>query len=155
MITLKTILAPTDFSETSKVALDHAKALAEKFGATLHLLHVLPDPHAQAWSIEAAGVPVDQLQTRWGEEAKARLDEALTDAERQSLHAVTETRVGHPFLEIIRYAKAHDADLIVIGTHGRGAIEHMLLGSVAEKVVRKAPCAVLTVREGQANFAMP
>jgi nucleotide-binding universal stress UspA family protein len=148
MIALKTILAPTDFSETSKLALKHAVALAEKFGATLHLLHVLPDPHAQAWSIEAAGVPVDQLQRRWGEEAKARLDEALTAAEREALHAVAETRVGHPFLEIIRYAKAHNADLIVIGTHGRGAIEHMLLGSVAEKVVRKAPCAVLTVREG-------
>jgi len=155
MIELKTILAPTDFSETSKVALNHAKALAEKFGATLHLLHVLPDPHAQAWSIEAAGVPVDELQTRWGREAKARLDEALTDAERSQLHAVTETRVGHPFLEIIRYAKANDVDLIVIGTHGRGAIEHMLLGSVAEKVVRKAPCAVLTVREGQPSFALP
>ena len=155
MIALKTILAPTDFSETSKIALKHAVALAEKFGATLHLLHVLPDPHAQAWSIEAAGVPVDQLQTRWGEEAKARLDEALTAAEREALHAVTETRVGHPFLEIIRYAKASKADLIVIGTHGRGAIEHMLLGSVAEKVVRKSPCAVLTVREGQTTFALP
>lgn len=155
MITLKTILAPTDFSTTSKVALDHAKALAEKFGATLHLIHVLPDPHAQAWSIEAAGIPVDDMQTRWGEEARQRLDEMLTDEERESLHAVVETRVGHPFLEIIRYAKGHDVDLIVLGTHGRGAIEHMLLGSVAEKVVRKAPCAVLTVREGQTQFAMP
>jgi nucleotide-binding universal stress UspA family protein len=155
MITLKTILAPTDFSESSKFALNHAKALAERFEASLHLLHVLPDPHAQAWSIEAAGVPVDELQTRWGQEAKQRLDEALTAEEHRSLRTVTETRVGHPFLEIIRYAKAHDVDLIVIGTHGRGAIEHMLLGSVAEKVVRKAPCPVLTVREGQPSFELP
>ncbi len=155
MVTLKTILAPTDFSTTSNVALEHAKALASKFGSTLHLIHVLPDPHAQAWSIEAAGIPVDEMQTRWAEEARERLEGLLTDDERASLHAVAETRVGHPFLEIIRYAKSHDVDLIVIGTHGRGAIEHMLLGSVAEKVVRKAPCPVLTVREGQTTFAMP
>ena len=155
MIKLKTILAPVDFSETSVIALNHAKALAERFDATLHLLHVLPDPHAQAWSIEAAGVPVDQMQERWSEEAKQRLAEALTDEERRSFRAVSDTRVGHPFVEIIRYAKAHDVDLIVLGTHGRGAIEHMLLGSVAEKVVRKAPCPVLTVREGQQSFALP
>ena len=105
MIALKTILAATDFSETSRIALTHAKAFAERFDASLHLLHVLPDPHAQAWSIEAAGVPVDQLQTGWREEARQRLDEALTDEERRSLRVVTETRVGHPFLEIIRYAK--------------------------------------------------
>lgn len=148
MVTLKTILAPTDFSATSNVALGHAKALAGKFGATLHLIHILPDPHAQAWSIEAAGIPVDEMQTRWAQEARERLAEMLTDEERQSLHAVVETRVGHPFVEIIRYAKSHDVDLIVLGTHGRGAVEHMLLGSVAEKVVRKAPCPVLTVREG-------
>ena len=64
MIALKTILAPTDFSETSRVALNHATALAERFDASLHLLHVLPDPHAQVWSIEAVGVSVDQMQTR-------------------------------------------------------------------------------------------
>ncbi len=155
MITLKTILAPTDFSTTSNVALDHAKALAEKFGSTLHLIHVLPDPHAQAWSVEAAGIPLDDMLTRWREEALVRLTGMLTDEERQSLRAVVETRVGHPFLEIIRYAKQHEVDLIVMGTHGRGAIEHMLLGSVAEKVVRKAPCPVLTVRQGQVQFAMP
>lgn len=155
MIQLKTILAPTDFSATSNVALEHAKELAGKFGATLHLIHILPDPHAQAWSIEAAGIPVDDMQTRWAAEARERLGEMLTDDEREALHAVVETRVGHPFLEIIRYAKSHDVDLIVLGTHGRGAVEHMLLGSVAEKVVRKAPCPVLTVREGQTQFAMP
>ena len=155
MITLNTILAATDFSKTSKIALNHAKALAERFDASLHLLHVLPDPHNQAWSLEAAGVPIAQLQTSWGEQAKKRLDESLTDEERRSLRVVAETRVGYPFLEIIRYAKTHDVDLIVLGTHGRGAIEHMLLGSVAEKVVRKAPCPVLTVREGQPSFALP
>jgi nucleotide-binding universal stress UspA family protein len=152
---LKTILAPTDFSETSKYALGHAVALAERFDASLHLLHVLADPLTHAWSIEAASVPVEQLQNRWGTEAQERLDAMLTDDERRSFRAVTGTRVGHPFVEIIRYAKTHAVDLIVIGTHGRGAIEHMLLGSVAEKVVRKAPCPVLTVREGQPAFTMP
>ena len=155
MITLKTILMATDFSETSKMALNHAKAMAERFDASLHLLHVLQDPRAQAWSVEAVGMNLDQLLTDWTQQAQQQLDESLTEEERRSLRAVAETRVGYPFLEIIRYAKTHDVDLIVLGTHGRGAIEHMLLGSVAEKVVRKAPCPVLTVREGQSSFSLP
>ena len=137
------------------MALNHAKAIAERFDASLHLLHVLPDPHAQAWSIEAVGMNFDQLQAGWRQQAQVQLDESLTEDERRSLRAVAETRVGYPFLEIIRYAQTHDVDLIVLGTHGRGAIEHMLLGSVAEKVVRKAPCPVLTVREGQPSLVLP
>lgn len=95
------------------------------------------------------------MQTRWGQEAKLLLNEVLTDEEHRSLRAVTDTRVGHPCLEIIRYAKAQNVDLIVMGTHGRGAIEHMPLGSVAENVVRTAPYPVLTVREDQPSCVLP
>ena len=157
MLVLKTILVPTDFSNASGMALKHAKAFAERFDASLHLLHVLADPYASMWSVEsAAGIQgTAQLQKRWAQDAAQQLEKELTEEEHRSLRAVTETRVGHPFLEIIRYAKAHDVDLIVLGTHGRGAIEHMLLGSVAEKVVRKGPCPVLVVRESQLGFVMP
>ena len=156
MLILKTILVPTDFSNASGMALKHAKAFAERFDASLHLLHVLADPYASIWSGAAAGIQASaQLQKRWVQDAAQQLEKELTEEEHRSLRAVTETCVGHPFLEIIRYAKAHDVDLIVLGTHGRGAIEHMLLGSVAEKVVRKAPCPVLVVRESQLGFVMP
>ena len=76
----------------------------------------------------------------------------LTDAERQKYSAEIVTLIGSPFLEIVSYAKAKDIDLIVMGTHGRGPIAHMLMGSVAEKVVRKAPCPVLTVRHPEHEF---
>ena len=142
--TPKTILVPVDFSETSEHALACAQSFAQTFGATLHVLHVIPDPHSQAWSIEATGMNLGSLMETWEADAKERLDRlALGD-----LPSERATRVGQPYREVIRYADTHNVDLIVMGTHGRGAIEHMLLGSVAEKVVRTAPCPVLTVRQG-------
>lgn len=147
MFDVKTILVPTDFSATSMQAVDHAKVLAETFGASLHLLHVLPDPHAPAWALFAYGIPVDQLRSHWAHTAEGRLDELLTAEVHQALRAVTDTRVGYPSIEIVRYAEAHQVDLIVLGTRGHGPVEHALLGSVAERVVRNAPCPVLTVPE--------
>jgi nucleotide-binding universal stress UspA family protein len=88
-------------------------------------------------------------------ESRQRLSTMLTPEEQGSLRAEVALLAGNPFIEIIRYAKTHEIDLIVMGTHGRGPIAHMLLGSVAEKVVRKSPCAVLTVREAQHEFVMP
>jgi len=79
----------------------------------------------------------------------------LTEAERSALRARLLTRVGHPFVEVVRYAREESIDLIVMGTHGRGAVGHLLLGSVAERVVRKAPCPVLTVRHPQHEFVRP
>ena len=81
-----------------------------------------------------------------------RFEHVLSDAERQKYSAEIVTLIGSPFLEIVTYAKAQDIDLIVMGTHGRGPIAHMLMGSVAEKVVRKAPCPVLTVRHPEHEF---
>ena len=86
---------------------------------------------------------------------KDRLGKILTDAERTKYSAQIEMVCGSPFLEIIAYAKSREIDLIVMGTHGRGPIAHMLMGSVAEKVVRKAPCPVLTVRHPEHEFLMP
>jgi nucleotide-binding universal stress UspA family protein len=155
MLTLKTVLVPTDFSEASESALRYGKAMAEAFGASLHVVHVMEDLLAHAWAAEVYVSSMPQLRDEIEKESRHRLGALLTDEERKTLRAETALLAGNPFLEIIRYAKTHGVDLIVMGTHGRGPIAHMLLGSVAEKVVRKSPCPVLTVREAQHEFVMP
>ena len=155
MLTLKTVLVPTDFSDASESALRYGKAMAEKFGASLHVVHVMEDLLAHAWAAEVYVSSMPQLRDEIEKESRQRLGALLTAGERTTLRAETALLAGNPFIEIIRYAKAHAVDLIVMGTHGRGPIAHMLLGSVAEKVVRKSPCPVLTVRDSQLEFVMP
>ena len=155
MLTLKTVLVPTDFSDASESALRYGKAMALAFGASLHVVHVMEDLLAHAWAAEVYVASMPQLRDEIEKESRQRLGTLLTDGERTELRAETALLAGNPFLEIVRYAKAHNIDLIVMGTHGRGPIAHMLLGSVAEKVVRKSPCPVLTVREAQHEFVMP
>lgn len=150
MINLKTILVPTDFSECSDAALRYGRALASAFGATLHLLHVVQDPYTQPWAAEAFPAPLGDMLNEWQAQARDRLCKVIPEAERPT--TMVTTVVGSPALEIVRYASEQGIDLIVIGTHGRGPFGHMLLGSVAERVVRKAPCPVLTVRHPQHEF---
>jgi len=144
MITIKTILVPTDFSDASIAAQHYAEGLAEAFGSRVHLLHVVQDPYVQPWAAEAFGVSLAGVLERWEDDARGQLQQLAGNA---SLECIT--RVGHPFVEILSYAAEHKVDLIVMGTHGRGPVAHMLLGSVAERVVRKAPCPVLTVRPAE------
>jgi nucleotide-binding universal stress UspA family protein len=155
VFTLKTILVPTDFSDASLAALDYAKGLAAEFGASVHLVHVMEDLLAHAWSAEVYVASMPNLRDEIEKEARDRLATVVSADEWRQFNVQAAVVAGNPFLEIIRYARAHEIDLIVIGTHGRGAIAHMLLGSVAEKVVRKAPCPVLTVRSAQHDFVMP
>jgi universal stress protein A len=145
VITIKTILVPTDFSECSEQALAYGRAMAATFGATLHLLHVVQDPYTQPWAAEAFPAPLGDMLAQWQEQARVRLEGLVPDGERAGV--LVAVQVGGPFQEIVAYAEAQHIDLIVIGTHGRGPLGHMLLGSVAEKVVRRAPCPVLTVRQ--------
>ena len=152
MITLTTVLVPVDFSETSDVALRYGKALAQAFGASLHLLHVVQEPYSQPWAVEAYGFSLATLQEDWIKDAKTRLDQAVTDDDRAALTAKTTTLLGHPVTEILRYAADEKIDLIVMGTHGRGPLGHMIMGSVAERVVRRSPCPVLTVRHPEREF---
>jgi nucleotide-binding universal stress UspA family protein len=155
MLTLKTILVPTDFSDASQSALEYAKGLATAFGATIHVVHVMEDLLAHAWSAEVYVASMPNLREEIEKEAQERLAAMMSEDDRTRFKVVTAVVAGSPFLEIVRYAKANAVDLIVMGTHGRGPIAHMLLGSVAEKVVRKAPCPVLTVRDAQSEFVMP
>lgn len=155
MITLATIVVPTDFSDASEQALRYGKAMAKAFGASLHVLHVVQEPFAQPWAVEAYGFSLATLQDEWVKEATARLEQAVPEAERAALKATLVTRLGHPYLEILRYADEQKAGLIVMGTHGRGPLGHMVMGSVAERVVRKAACPVLTVRPEEREFVVP
>ncbi len=154
MIKLKRILVPTDFSEPSQSAMMYARAFAAEFDAALHILHVTEDPFVYA-PVSEGFVPPPRFHEEMEAAARSRLESLLTSDEREQFHARLMLRTGSPFVEIVRYAKAEEIDLIVMGTHGRGAIAHMLLGSVAERVVRKAPCPVLTVRRPEHEFVMP
>ncbi|MBC8290803.1 MAG: universal stress protein [Planctomycetes bacterium] len=152
MIRLNKILVPTDFSEHSARAVRYGAELAAKFGAELHLLHCVEQTPI-LYGEGGAWISPESIV-----ELQAAADQQLQDVPVDPSEGVTVVRKcvdGHPFVEVIRYAKAEETDLIVIGTHGRGAIAHLLLGSVAEKVVRKAPCPVLTVRDQEHEFVMP
>ena len=147
MIRLQRILFPTDFSECANSAQQYACALAGQFEVELHLLHVLQDltllmlPEPAT----ALALPASFLET-CETEAKSTLARLLDPSWCAGRRVVYATRTGNPALEIDRYATETDIGLIVIGTHGRSGFSHVLLGSIAERVVRRAPCPVLTVR---------
>jgi nucleotide-binding universal stress UspA family protein len=152
MIQLKRILFPTDFSECSKRAQEYACALADQFQAELHLLHVLQDLTPLMLDGGAMySLPADYFVGQ--KQAAMAALAALTSAEwNRDKPVIRDLCIGNPFVEIVRYAKEHEIDMIVIGTHGRSAMSHLLLGSVAEKVVRSGPCPVLTVHPGGHQF---
>jgi universal stress protein A len=154
-MTLTRILVATDFSDASEDALAYARMLADAFGASLHVLHVLEDLAAHAWTTEVYVAALPGVHEEMERQAHDRLQQLLTDEERARYRAELVLRFGSPFVEVVRYAAEHAIDLIVLGTHGRGALAHMLLGSVAERVVRKAPCPVLTVRHPEERPAGP
>ena len=151
MISIQRILVPTDFSESSNLALRYGKEFAKTFGAELHLLHVIEDTLLYGGSMPVPPVVFEEMEKTVREQFK----KLVTDEEREDLKARTLSRTGSPFVEICRYAKEENIDLIVIGTHGRGPIAHMLMGSVADRVVHKAPCPVLSVRPEEHEFVMP
>jgi universal stress protein A len=149
VIDIKRILAPTDFSTHSEQAVRFACGLAERLGAELHLVNVLseiipagPDPLL---------MPVMPPQFYQENEDRARetLRSLLKPTWGKPKSLVTAVRWGSPVEAIVDYAKELEIDLIVIATHGRTGLSHVLLGSVAERIVREAPCPVLTLRDSQ------
>jgi nucleotide-binding universal stress UspA family protein len=135
---VRNILVPTDFSPTSDAAVRYATQMALTLGARLFLMHV---PGKTGEHFEA-NFPLGRFETA----TRERLSSFVTTAELERLRPEYALRVGAPAEEIVRYAGACDADLIIMGTQGRCGISHALLGSVAEQVVRVAPCPVLLVR---------
>ena len=154
MIQLKRIVAAVDFSEHSQVVLQYAAEFSRTFGAEVVLCHVVEASHliSQLPPMGEAYFPPNLSEIQ-EQQARSEFDRLLPQYAFASWKVVIP--VGSPFVEIVRLAREETADLIVIGTHGRGPIAHMLLGSVAERVVRKAPCPVLTVRRGEHEFVMP
>lgn len=151
MIALKRILTTTDFSPHSKVALKYASAFASAFGAEVIVCHVLekPDFLSQLPPVSDGYLPPDLPQVQ-EKHARVLCEQMLAEAGLS--HARVIMPHGNPYSEIVRTAKEEDCDIIIIGTHGRGGLAHLLLGSVAERVVRAAPCPVLTVRSGEHEF---
>src|SRR5215472_1369718 len=153
-IAIKRILLPTDLSSYAATATKYACELATKFDAELHLLHTL-EIHLASTPGFAMGLALPQ----YVQESRAAAEKALAgvldpqwSAGRKVVRAVVE---GSPKVEIVRYARSQGIDLIVLATHGRSGLAHVIIGSIAESVVRTAPCPVLTVRPEGHQFVMP
>ena len=155
MIKISNVLVATDLSDASASALAYGRELARGFGARLHLLHVIDN--SMMWvGPEAIGVDVARLQAELEASAYNTLNRLVTSDDRKQLNAIVAVRSGTaPAFEIADYARSEPIDIIVMGTHGRGLMGHLLMGNVAEKVVRIAPCPVLTVHHPEHEFIAP
>lgn len=148
------ILVPVDFSDYTEEILGYAQQMAGKFGSELHLLHVIASmAHLTHYESFLASESVIAIEKGIAEGVDRQM--AALVGSMKGVSVVTSVRTGAPFVEIIDYVRENGIDLIVMGTHGRGGLEHILIGSVAEKVVRKAPCPVLTIRPKDRQFKMP
>jgi len=154
MIDIQHVLYTTDFSDYSKYALPYAVSMAQKYDATLHCIYVL----------EPVNTPVDfgwtqvnyaELEENHEEHARKNLKRLLHEEIPEELETVSAVLYGRSFKEIIDYARENAIGLIVMATHGLGGLSHILFGSTTEKVVRKSPCPVLTVRDPSHQFEMP
>ena len=152
-IDLKNILYPTDFSDLSLKACRYAFSFAEAYGAQLHCIHVVDEAYQYWVSLGPESVPIGPPPEDLTGVAQEQL-EKFKSAHLGGLgkEPIMAALFGKPFAEICTYAEEKQIDLIVIATHGRSGISHALMGSTAEKVVRKAPCPVLTVRDPEHDF---
>jgi universal stress protein A len=154
MIELQRILTATDFSKHSETALRYAAAFAKAFNAEVILSHVLEKPDFLSHLPPVAeGYFPPNLAEIQEKQARVQCEQVLAAV------GLSNARVlllhGNPYVELVKAAKTENADLIIVGTHGRGPIAHVLLGSVAERIVRAAHCPVLTVRSGEHEFVSP
>jgi len=150
------ILVPTDFSPQSDAALVYARAVAEKFGSSLHLLHALQDPFVSGpLGSEFYVGETESMRKALLDDAEGRVKSRITAQDRARFGATGEVVVGPSARTIVEYADAKGISLIVMGTHGRTGLAHAFMGSVAERVVRTATCPVLTIREAPAVADAP
>lgn len=146
MLNFKVILVPTDFSDHSLRALPYAVGLAERFRARLKVIHV-NEPTLQISDVAWVGVDDRAAGEKHMEKARRALEKIVLDQVPNDVPADAEVISGDPVDALVEYARDCGADLIVMATHGRGGLSHVLMGSVAEHIVRKAPCAVLTLKQ--------
>jgi nucleotide-binding universal stress UspA family protein len=156
MVSIKNILVATDFGEAADAALTYGRTLAGAFGATLHVLHVVDPAYLAFPGVEAYAGMTPDLQEQAEEAARIQLDERVLDSDGSG--PPTRKALGRatvPAPAITQYATDERIDLIVMGTHGRRGVAHLLMGSVAERVVRTASCPVLTVHHPEHEFIIP
>ena len=159
MISLKQVLVAIDFGEASTAAFAYGRELARAFGAKLHVVHVVEDISGRLTGLPNAPEAYIDFG-RWQRDAvnaaEAELGKLLSDEDRRKLGATAVAVLARTAPSaILEYAREHGVDLIVAGTHGRGVIRHLVMGSVAERLVRLAPCPVLVVRHPEREFVLP
>jgi len=147
---LRSILVPIDFSDCSRKALQYAVPLARQFGSRLLLVHVMPVHYFVGSEFGPVDVPVPQQEMR--ENSERALERLAREEIGDAVPVSTRVCRGQPVQEIVAVAREESVDLILLSTHGHTGLKHVLLGSVAENVVRYAPCPVLVVREHQREF---
>jgi len=140
----KRICCPIDFSDASRAAMEVAADLARRGGGELVLLHAYPIPGYTFPDGSVVASP--RMMQELADGAERHLEEGKKDAEALGARVTTAKAIGEPASEIVAFAEEQRADIVVLGTHGRTGLEHALMGSIAERVVRKAHCPVLTVR---------
>jgi nucleotide-binding universal stress UspA family protein len=145
MIPIKRILVPTDFSEPAAAALKWATTLAKEFDGQVYLLHVVPEPYAYPWGSELSAMPLTDILAQSEQAAGEHMRRLAADTQLPAARVITRAVIGTPVDQILATVAENQIDLIVLGTHGRGMVGHLLLGSVAERVVRRSPVPVLTV----------
>jgi nucleotide-binding universal stress UspA family protein len=145
MIRISKILVPVDFSEYSELALNYACELAQKFGAELHVLNVIEDNTPSVSEAALAYPAFQEYFHTLKQDAESKIASLPGPSRPAPARVVRHVLLGRPYKEITHYAAEHEVDLVIMGTHGRTGIAHWFLGSVAEMVVRKAPCPVLTI----------
>ncbi len=151
MIRLKRLLVPTDFSDSARLALRYACSFAQEYEAELLLVHVVENV-AVGYANDLFPVPMAEVVQELTSYARAELDSLAKDVEGQGIRVRVVLTQGKPSAEILHLAAEEKADMIVLGTHGKGMLDQAIFGSTTERVVRKAPCPVLSVRESEHDF---
>jgi len=151
VIKLKKILVPTDFSDSAHHALTYGTSFAREYGAELVLLHVVENLTV-GYASDLFPVPMAEVFQEISGYARAELAKLGAEAREKGVSVREEVVQGKPSAEIIRFAREGDVDMIVLGTHGKGMLDQALFGSTTERVVRRAPCPVLTVRQAEHEF---
>jgi nucleotide-binding universal stress UspA family protein len=148
-----TIICATDFSPTSVEAVEIALSMARDTGAKVHIVHVVPDPITQPWIVEGAGMDFGELRQAWSSDAEQALKNLVAQLKIEG-RVIPSVLMGSPAVEILHYAADHGADLIVVGSHGHGAVRRFLLGSVADRVFKSSACPVMVVPHGSLRPAV-
>ncbi len=148
---IKKILVPIDFSDYSKSSLKYATSFAKNFNSEITLIYVV-EPVIYPPDFSMGQIAIPSVNAEWDLKAKEELEKLGKQEIPESIKVSIIIKTGKPFLEIIDTAAEENIDLIIIATHGHSGVEHILFGSTAEKVVRKAPCPVLTLREPIKGF---